>query len=124
MGTNPVVEAAKASARPVHVFEVPSGLDGDGVTSIGMVELTADEELMATKRAHGDTMRLAYELVKQSLVEINGAKASIADGTADTAMNKMSPKLRQLVLGAYGELHAPPEGAAEAFFKSRKVRVG
>ena len=120
---NPVQEAAKSIPRPIHVFDVPSGLDPE-VKSVGLIELTADEELQATRRSHGDTMRLAYELVKQAIVDVNGAKVGIADGTVDIALNKMVPKLRQLVMGAYGELHAPSEDASQAFFKSRKVRVG
>jgi len=123
MGINPVQEAAKGFTRPVHVFDVPRVVDSEH-KNVGLIELTADEELVATKRSHGDTMRLAYELAKQSLVEVNGQPVSAADGSVDAAFNKMTPKLRQLVLGAYAELHAPPEEASQAFFKSRKVRVG
>jgi hypothetical protein len=70
-----VEEAQKPRQRPVYQFEVPEQL-ANGVTSVGLVELSADEEIMATKRSRGDTMRLAYELAKQALVEVNGAKVA------------------------------------------------
>lgn len=109
--------------RPIFEYDVPDECGGD-VRSVGIVELTTGEELLATKRARGDAMRLAYELAKQSLVEVNGAKVNIADGSADEAWAKMTPKTRNLVLGAYGDLHAPSDGAAEAFRASRRVKVG
>jgi hypothetical protein len=36
----------------------------------------------------------------------------------------MTPKVRSLVLQAYAEIHAPPEGAAEGFLRSRRLKVG
>jgi hypothetical protein len=48
----------------------------------------------------------------------------IGDGSVDAAWNKMSPQTRNLVMGEYARLHAPPEGAEEAFRKSRRVKVG
>lgn len=108
--------------RVIHVYDIPAPM-ANGVQKVGLVELTAQEELQATKRSHGDSMRLAYELAKQSLVEVNDQKVSLADGSADEMWNKMSPKVRNLVLTAYADLHAPPEGAIEGFLKSHQQRV-
>lgn len=115
-----VTEAKKT--RPIFEFDIPEPL-ADGIKKVGLIELTADEELQATRRSRGDTHRLAYELAKQSLSEVNGEKVGLANGSVDKAWNDMSPKIRNLVLTAYAELHAPPENAAEAFLKSRKVKV-
>lgn len=118
------VEEAKAarSARPIHMFDIPAGM-GLEVGSIGLVQLTASEELMATKRARGDGIRLAFELAKSSLVEVDERVLNRTDGEADSIWDTMSPKLRQLVLTAYAELHTPQEDMAEVFLKSRRVRV-
>jgi hypothetical protein len=113
----------KSSSRPVFVYDMPEGVI-DTIKSVGLVELTAEEELTATKRSRGDHMRLAYELAKQCLVEVNGAPVSLGDGSADKVWGSMGPKARNLVLTAYAEMHAPAEDMAQLFLKSRKVRVG
>lgn len=112
----------RAPAREVHTFDVPSELDLT-VTSVSLVVLSAEEELQATKRCRNDQFRLAYELVKQALYAVNGQRVQLLDGSADKAWNGMHPKLRQLVLMVYADMHAPPDGAADAFLKSRRVRV-
>lgn len=112
------------SNRPVHIYEVsPELSDGCGVTSIGLVELTADEELMAAKRTRDDSMKLGFELIKQSMAEINGATVSLADGTTDRAWNTMSAKLRHVLLQAWHEIHKAKEEVEKGFLKSRRVRA-
>lgn len=110
--------------RPIYVYDVPPECEDAEVKMVGLVQLTTGEELMAAKRAHGDNFKLAYELAKQCVVEVNGDKVSVGDGTVDIAWNKMAPQTRNLVMGEYAKLHAPPEGAEEAFRKSRRVKVG
>jgi hypothetical protein len=113
----------KPLSRQVYTYNVPVKIPGD-VRSVGVVELTADEELQATKRSRGDTFRLAYELAKQSLVEVNGEKVSLMDGSADAIWAKMNPKLRNLVLAAYSDIHTPTEEDAALFLKTRVTQVG
>ena len=115
------VEEARTT-RAVFTYTVPVGMGGD-IKSVGLVELTASEELMAAKRASGEGARLAYEMAKTSLVEVNGSKVGLADGSADSAWNKMPPKVRNLVIQAFASLHAPPEDDAASFLASRQVRV-
>jgi hypothetical protein len=110
--------------RVVYTYTVPSELASLGISSVGLVELTAEEEQMAIKRARGDQFRLAGELVKESLREIDGKRVSLADGSVDAAWNRMPAKIRSLVLQAYAQIHNPPEGAAEGFLQSRQVRAG
>jgi len=109
----------------VYEYTVPKAMGGE-VETIAMIELTAREEMQATKRtgSGSDSMfKLAYELAKQALVEVNGEKVGLADGSVDAAFDRMPPAVRNLVLQAYAELHSPPEGASEGFKESRRVRV-
>jgi len=116
--------AATPKARLIHLYEVPPELaEGSGVTSIGLVELTAAEELMAAKRVKGESLNLAYELVKQSLAEVSGKPVTLADGSADEAWASFGAKLRHVLLQAWGDLHKAPAEAEELFFKSRRVKV-
>lgn len=108
--------------RPVHTFDVPPSL-GEEIKKLGLVKLEPAEELMASKRSGSDAMRFAYELAKQSLVEIDGKPVGVADGSVDTAFTSMGPKLRQLVTLAYTKLHAATDEETKDFLSSQAVRV-
>ena len=110
-------------SRPVYVYDVPTTLGEGGIETVGLVQLTAREEMMAAKRAGSDAIKLVYEQVKQALVEVNGEKVGLADGSADTAFDKMNPMVRNLVMTAFAQLHTPPEEATVGFLQSRIVRV-
>lgn len=126
MDTQPGVLAPKTQSREVHLFTVPEALAAEvGVREVGMVTLTAAEEMMAHKRApKRDAVQLALELAKASLVEVDGGKLTLADGSADAFWANAHPKLRELVLSAYADLHSPREEDAASFRASRRVRVG
>jgi len=111
--------------RPVHLFEVPERLaDETNVKEVGLITLTADEELMCFKRASGNNAKLATELAKASLYEVDGKKLSAGDGSVDSFWKDMDPRLRQLVLTAYTEIHAAKEDDVASFLTSRKLRAG
>ncbi len=111
--------------RALHLFDVPKSIgEAIGVQQVGLVELTAEEELMATKRAQGDAFRLAYELAKEALRSIDGRVLTAADGSTDVAWSKMGAKLRQLVMSAYNVLHSPKQEEQASFLGSRQVQVG
>ena len=118
-GLNP---ASTKKQRAINVFDLPEGI-ANGVTSVGMVTLTADEELAAWKSAKGDQAAHATALAKTSLVEVNGQPVKRGDGSLDTAWKEFSPQVRQLVLSAYAELHKVEEEALDSFLKSRKTVV-
>lgn len=122
--TSPRDLIAAPSGRTVHSYEVPASLRGYGIESIGVIELKAGEELMATKRAQSDPMRLAFELAKESLRRVNNAPVSTADGTADSVWDSMHPKVRNLVVSAYGDVHQPKNAELADFLTSRQVQVG
>ena len=120
------VEGGKPSKpeRTLHTFTVPKRL-ANGITSVGMVELTPNEELRATKRAGDDTIKLAYELAKQALVQINGEPVSEADSTVDKVWDHdMSSAVRHLVITAYGKVNAPEKEDIADFLNSQTVSAG
>lgn len=118
-----IAEARKD--RLITLFDVPESIAADvGVRQVGFVTLTADEELLCFNRARGSSARLASELAKASLVEADGKPLSGADGSVDSFFSRADPRLRQLILTAYTELHAASAEDADAFLKSRKTRAG
>lgn len=123
MSTKAVAALVQKAVRTIYTYTVPKKL-GTSTNTIGMVELTADDELAATKRARGDATQLAFELTKQSLVQVNGIDVGLGDGSVDAAFNKMSPKVRNLVMHAYAQLNAPGDGDAESFLASQEANAG
>lgn len=117
--------ATPQAARAVHVFTFSPEIQKEfGVTSVGLHELTIDEELMAAKRASGDPILLAYEMPKQALAEVNGQPVSLMDGSADIAWSKLNPRVRQLVMTAYSKIHNATGEEAKVFLQSQTIRVG
>lgn len=110
--------------RALYVFDVPDKLAHEvGIASVGIVELTTEEELMATRRAGNDPIRLAYELARQALVQVNGKTVTLADGSADKAWESAHPKLRGMLMRAYNEVNQPTNTDVDSFLKSRQVLV-
>lgn len=121
------MEVATKPERIVTTFDIPESiieLTGTTVKSIGFVELTAAEEMAATKRSRQDPLRLATELTKQALVEVNGQRVSIGNQSVDKAWEDMPAKVRSLALAAYNEIHNPEEEEQKAFLKSRATKTG
>lgn len=126
---NPLESFAKAPSRAVFSWEVPEPLcfeafeGGEAIKSFSLTQLTAQEELNAMKRCGTDSMKMVFELAKQSLVAVNGQKVSLADGSADKAVNEMLPPVRELFLSAYSNIHTAGEEVKANFLKSRSVKV-
>lgn len=117
----------QADDRPLHIFEVPDALKKYGISKIGLVELSADEEIMAAKRSQNNLIRSASEQAKMSLRMVNDKAVSVAgagDDSADAVFNKLHPKVRQLVMVAYASLHVIDEGEATSFLATHQTRVG
>lgn len=114
--------APQKRVEQIWTFNVPKKLsDVTGIKSIGIVEMRVEDEVMATRRANGDRARLAWELALQALVRANGKEVSIADGSADIVFNK-HPKLRNLIVTAYGQVHQPEEDEAKDFLGSMELQ--
>jgi hypothetical protein len=122
-GDNPFTPQTNVrQSRPVFVYKVPHALS-EGIKTIGISQLTGDDELMAAKRANSDPVQLAYEQVKQSIVEVDGKPVNLADGSIDMAWKTMDPKVRSLLMAAYAKLHTPKESEIEDFLSSQEIRV-
>lgn len=122
--TNPMDLRSPTSPRSVYLYTVPAPLQSYGIAEIGIIELKAGEELMATKRAQQDPMRLAFELAKESLRSVDGKPVSTSDGTSDAIWETMHPKIRNLIVSAYGDVHQPRNSELADFLTSRQVQVG
>jgi len=118
------MEAPAKKSRPVNLFDVPESIVAIcGVKEVGLIALTGDEELLCHKKAKGENAKLANELTKMALVEADGKPLSSHDGTVDTFWGNADPKLRQLILGAYAEIHGTDEEEQKDFLKTRRTRV-
>lgn len=135
---------ARASApRDLHEYAIPAALrrEASGITHLRMVELTVDEELIAARRSGADPIMLAWELAKESLrglvrqritrdgsgaevVHADEVRLGTGDGSLDATWREMHPKLRQLAITAYGDIHNPKEADTKAFLQSGRVIAG
>lgn len=109
--------------RVIHRFKVPESIGGD-IREIGLVEMTAEEELMVEARCRGASDKRAHEMAKQAIAEVNGKPVSLADGSVDKAWSSMLPKVRVLVSSAWVRLHLANDEEVEGFFASRTSSVG
>lgn len=119
-------------SRPVITYDVPEEITtdvpaalgaGTVYKSIGMIELTADEELQASKRGGKDQYKIAFELAKASLREVNDKPVSSMDGHDELVWASMSAPLRSLVVDVYADIHSPRPEVAKRFLSSRRVKV-
>lgn len=108
--------------RAVRTYQVPDSFGGT-IRSISLIELTAEEEVSAADRASSNKQRFAYELIKAFIVEVNGSPVTLADGSADSVLQNMSPKLRSLLTEQYARMHTATKKEEEDFFKSEVVET-
>ena len=73
MGSLESILAKQERERIVYTFTIPESIKGD-VRTIGLVELTADEEIAIEARCKGAGERRAVEIVKATVWEVNGAR--------------------------------------------------
>lgn len=116
---------SQARSRVIYEFDIPEAHLSEEITAtIGLVKLNGREEKAASKRSRGDSTQLAYELVKQSMYEVDGRKINRGQHEEEKLWNNMDPILRNLILSAYAELHTPEDDEAENFIKGRREKVG
>ena len=117
-----IIGLDKVQDRVIHRFNIPQSIPGD-IRSLGLVEITAEEELRVEQRCKGAPDKRAAEMSKQSLVEVNGEAVRLSDGSADKAWNSMHPKVRTLVASAWVKLHLATDDEVDDFFASRTSSV-
>ncbi|MFA6166741.1 MAG: hypothetical protein WC700_09000 [Gemmatimonadaceae bacterium] len=111
-----------ANARPVYRYQIPEAC-GCPFKEIGMVELNTNEEQLAYKAARNEPSRMAFELVKRSLWEADGALLKDSDGSRERTWNELGAKARTLCASAWNQIHNPDDVDTEGFLLSRSVKV-
>lgn len=127
--------AEAANSTPRHTFQFPPSLVKEtGFVSVTLRELTGHDELVAAGAtsmasiSHSQVAgaaSIAKELAQLSLVEVvrlSGTTKVDANNAAQV-FGDLPPKIRNLVLAAYGEIHNPRGDEVEAFLGSRSVRA-
>ena len=111
--------------REIHYYDVPAKLaKSTGISRIGLVELTSNEELMATNRAAANPVRLGYELVKEAVRVINDQPVNTGDGSLERYWERMTKgmaQLRQLANAAYSDIHHAEAADIKAFLESQQT---
>ncbi len=117
--------APQEAIREVYEFKIPTRLRCvDANESLGIRKLRSQEEIEATRNCQGESMRLAWELSKMSLCEVDGEQLLHHEGHVDQKWDKFEPKLRALVVAAYAKLHTPEDDETENFLGSMTMKVG
>lgn len=129
-----VQSSADLPAREVYRFKIPRVVVVDedtkerteteasripGVESMGIVELTPNEEKTAAIRAGDQPNALGFEIIKIALVEYNGKPVRLSDGSLEKALFDMGPKGRQLLMTAYTDLTGMDDDLITDFKASR-----
>jgi hypothetical protein len=106
---------------PRYTFTIPpkARTSAEDPESITLVALTMDQELM------GNTLVVKsnnpWEKVKLSLAALDGKAVDWGTGQVDTALGKMSPKIREFVIAAFRQIHLPTEDETTNFLESVRV---
>ena len=112
--------------RIVFEYNIPESLGGGkgGVPQkVSMTQLTAEQELQASKIGRFDMMKSQYVATKLSIVEMDGKPSDQADGGLDSFWERCDPRVRSLLLQAYNRVSSPSKEEEESFFGSEVVRV-
>lgn len=122
----------KTRVKVQTAFTIPARLveDMGGYEEVVFEELSANDEMAATKRCGNDGLRLGWELAREGLRWARKAgekeleRISTQDATVDIFWNGVGPTGRALLMAAFSQVHsAKPEDVSD-FLKSRAVRVG
>jgi len=127
MESNPLKQFDEVKKhRVVREFTLPESLigkDSIGPRKVALRQLSADEELMASKIGRFDIMRAQYAAAKLSIVELDGKPVHYADTVLEAFWERSDPRVRSLLLQAYNRLSSPTKEEEEDFFGSEVVKV-
>jgi len=110
--------------RATYTFTIPDGArifpDSDP-TSVVMQAYTMGQEIDAARAANatGAAQALEYELVRRSVIKVNG---KAADQGGDW-LDKCSPPVLRLLCRALNKINFPSEADGKAFLDSMKQSV-
>lgn len=109
---------------PVHTYTIPESLRGEGVPAkVGMVQLTAGQELTASKVGGMDYTKAQYAAAKMSIVQFDGRPVDAVNAEVDKFWERVDPRVRALILSAYNRLSSPKKEDEDSFFASEAVSV-
>lgn len=126
--SDPVEEAlrkahARDSNRVYYTFTVPEKYSSE-IKSISLVELTAREEEMATKRVGTNFAALPNELARECIRRVNDTPVRTSDNSVDKWWDTMPPTVRKMVAEGYAKLHMPDPNDVSSFLGSMSTGVG
>ena len=109
-----------ATGQVVHTYEIPKRSRRPGQpTKVGMVELTAKDELLASKLGGDDLRAVQFEAAKRAVRFLDGKRTT--SDAVDEWWDACGSPVRALVMTAYARLSSPAEGDADVFLQSVEV---
>jgi hypothetical protein len=117
----------ESKPRVVFEFTLPAELkqlDDDYIkTSFGLVKLLMDEEISATGSAGRNPGKVAYNMTRCSLVEVDGRRLNKGDAEDDTVLNRTDPQIRAAILHAYNDISDLEDSVGKKLLASRKMKA-
>ena len=111
--------------RARYEFTFPEAVARDiGITKIVITELSANEEIRASKRAENDAFTLVQEMAKEAIKQVDDKVVSTADESVDVVWGQLGPVGRSMVMNAIQAISQPQKADLQSFLLSRKVTVG
>lgn len=109
--------------RTLYEFTFPESVRANtsDPKSVSIAELSPGLRLSALQAARGNTPQAADELAKLSVAEVNGSP--VEQGVAiESLWPSWSPKVRELVVGAYSKVNMPTKEDEKSFFGSMALK--
>lgn len=112
-------------SRAVYRYSIPESLRGQQNVpkKVGMIQLSADQELMASRVGKFDFTKAQYAATKLSIVEFDGRPVDQANAEVDKFWERVDPRVRALLVQAYTKLSSPTKEEEDAFFGSEEASV-
>lgn len=114
--------------RTVFWYPLPTKMaTALGIRKVGLIALTAREELQASARAGEGKESVGAELAKESLRYADDRKILVGDGSADEfwAQNSSAfAQLRTLIVTAYAKIHHPTPEDMSYFLDNQTTTLG
>lgn len=108
--------------RKVYEFDVPAKyVDLIGGKKIGMVQLTANDEIQASEMADGNRAKLAYINLRFSIATLDNRVIGRDSEEIEAMINK-DAAFRSLLLMAQSQLTIPNEKDSTSFLSSMTIR--
>jgi len=88
---------------------------------LGFSALRGSEEIAAMEASQTNPFALTSELARRSIAMVDGRPVNKADFEQDTLWTKMPPKVRELCIVAYNDIHVVGADLRNSFRKNRRI---